>query len=806
MVQTDSPFPPLKVEHRYRGVYERAGFDVNLGGSPTDANSIQIEKNRSPNSPAFPSHRAVSDSVRETYGHRNASSRSMPQKGSSPISGVPNLNPNRYQPPRKSPYSQSAMGNAPYPQSNDKYPGDQPYNYSYQQNNSLPNIAVSTERKIRNEESDFETQSKNVKNLQLHIHDSNYANFQPDQTESSSSTNSQTFENFIDKPSTPNTSASSNEVYVDKGNHKSMKSVDTTELYNTSFAQPKRLSQELDSFKQEVQGHKGFDHKGFDPRKGGSRRNRGPAIDTMQHLNNSVAEFLDNADSFQFNMNGATTDLRSSGSQVAEPAPQSEFQNFLLTSDNHTKPMLRYSQLSTVSSIISKNTDGNDPEEEIDAELQRQLDGLKNGDYVAEVRKESVDGTDSYFTANSSVVTEPETPIVPVIQVQDTSRNLEGSHAVSEDGFDSEDTPQPSIPSRRVSIPTVQEFHSYAPSTGSQESMHLDEFEQEHPSRTIHGGIRLHDRRHSGDLEQGEEYRARETEFDDSDDEEIAPLVSERNPARAFQPPYPTTPLVNDSQFDDSLNTPETIKPLSPKNHKIEEELKNMNFNYDVEPVRLDNEIEANVFDTSAELNNIDDLHDEMILLHNVPPEEFEAFPKSVMNLDAPNFRTSNSGTLVPPGTGPCRTCHRVVSESGRGSEKPIYSKSGDLSGQWHRGCFSCTYAGCAVSFNKNVSCYALLDNAFCQRHYHLLNGTLCQSCGNAIEGECIENELKQKWHVSCLKCSKCHKGISDDYFLIENEIVCENDAPGVITRLEKGGLLTSEKIEKRRTRILYLD
>ena len=71
---------------------------------------------------------------------------------------------------------------------------------------------------------------------------------------------------------------------------------------------------------------------------------------------------------------------------------------------------------------------------------------------------------------------------------------------------------------------------------------------------------------------------------------------------------------------------------------------------------------------------------------------------------------------------------------------------------------------------------------------------------------KCIENELKQKWHVSCLKCSKCEKSISSDYFLIANEIVCELDAPTIIAGLEQSGLLTSEKIEKRRTRMLSLE
>lgn len=796
MVQTDSPFPPLKVEHRYKGVYERAGFDVNIGGSPTEAHSPRIGKSHSPMSPAFTSHRAVSDSARETYGHRNVSSRSMPQTGSSPISDVSNLNKTRYLPAKKNPYPPAGNVNPPYPQSGEKYHGVQPYNYSYQNNNSLPNIYVH-EPRVRSAESEFDSTRKNVKNLQLHIDDSNYASFQPDQAESSSSTNSQTFENLVDKPSTPNTSTSSNEAYVDKDNGRSVKSVDTTELYKPSLSQHKRLSRDLDDFKQDVQGH-----RGYDPRREVSRRKpAGPATDSIQSLNNSGTELLGNDESFQFNMIGVNS-LRSSESRVPEPAAQSEFQTFLLTTDNNKDNMLRYSQLSTVSSIISKNTDSNDPDEEIDEELQRQLDGLKNGDYVAGVRKESVDGSDSYFTANSSVITGPDGPMIPVIEVQDTSRRLVGSDTASETVSDSESTPHASIPDATLSMSMAIQDHTSQDAV----SVHLDEYEHKQPSLGAHENYKLEDRSYSEDHVHVGDTIEREADQDLSSDEEPSPLLSERNPARALKPPYPTTPQVNNALFEDSLNTPETIKPLSPKNHKVEEELKNMNFNYDVEPAKLRNGIATDVFDTSTDLHDIDELRDEMILLQNQAPEEFDAFPKSVMNLNAPNFRTSNSGTLAQPGTGPCRTCRQAVNEDGRGAEKPIYSKSGELSGQWHRGCFSCTYVGCGVIFNKNVACYALLDNAFCQRHYHLLNGTLCQSCGNAIEGECIENELKQKWHVSCLKCSKCHECVSNDYFLIANEIVCENDAPEVISRLEKGGMLSSEKIEKRRTRILFLD
>lgn len=785
MIQTDSPFPPLKVEHRYKGVYERAGFDVNTGGMHTETKPVRMGKSQSPMSPVMPSHRAVSDSARETYGQRNVSSRSMPQPRTSPVSDVHNDTKRKYLPSRKSPFSPPSKGNPPYPHLDETIQVTQPYDYSYQSNNSLPNIYVSGEPHTRHEDSNYAANGKNIKNLQIQIEDSNYASFQNDPIESSSSTNSQTFERLLEKPLSPNTSASSNEAISEKNNRKSVESVNTTELYNPSFCLTKRLSRDLDKFKQDVEGH-----KGYDPRKAVSRRKPSKPVldDAVQNFDNYGADGLENDDSFQFNMNGASASPKSLGLRSAEPAAGLQFQNLLLTDHNNKNHGDRYSQLSTVSSIISKNNSAHDQDEEIDIELQRQLDGLKNGHYVTAASKESLDGSDSYFTASSSDMPETEAPMIPVIEVHETMRTLSGSETTSHAGLDTESTPRNSDLGAIMSRP-MEQVDEFSPQNNQESVLPLDEDDK------LDDHFEFENSKSMKDIEEKVEL---------SDKEEIGPLISERNPARIIPPRCPTTPQTNDALFEDSLNTPETIKPLSPKNHKVEEELKNMNFNYDVDS-RNSRDAIAN-FNTSADLYEIGELHEELILLQQQIPKEFEAFPKSVVNMNAPNFRSSNLGRSAPPGTGPCRTCHQVVNETGRGAEKPIYSKSGELSGQWHRGCFSCTYLGCGVTFNKNVACYALLDNAFCQRHYHLLNGTLCQSCGNAIEGECIENELKQKWHVSCLKCSKCHQGISNDYFLIANEIVCEKDAPVVISHLEKGGMLSSEKIEKRRTRLLFLD
>ena len=39
----------------------------------------------------------------------------------------------------------------------------------------------------------------------------------------------------------------------------------------------------------------------------------------------------------------------------------------------------------------------------------------------------------------------------------------------------------------------------------------------------------------------------------------------------------------------------------------------------------------------------------------------------------------------LPSGTGPCRSCHESISPDAKGQLRAIYSKTGELSGQWHR-------------------------------------------------------------------------------------------------------------------------
>lgn len=156
-----------------------------------------------------------------------------------------------------------------------------------------------------------------------------------------------------------------------------------------------------------------------------------------------------------------------------------------------------------------------------------------------------------------------------------------------------------------------------------------------------------------------------------------------------------------------------------------------------------------------------------------------------------------------PAGSGPCRRCHMEVDRTAKGDQRAIFSKLGEMLGQWHRKCFQCSHGECQVAFSKHVQCYVFNDAPYCSFHYHQVNNTLCEFCSIGIEGECIENELQQKWHLHCLRCAKCTVHIREDYYLVNGDIYCEADGKAVILGL---ALSTTDKIEKRRTRLLYVD
>jgi hypothetical protein len=93
---------------------------------------------------------------------------------------------------------------------------------------------------------------------------------------------------------------------------------------------------------------------------------------------------------------------------------------------------------------------------------------------------------------------------------------------------------------------------------------------------------------------------------------------------------------------------------------------------------------------------------------------------------------------------GNCRGCGEII----RG--KSVSSADGRLTGRYHKECFVCET--CDEPFPTN-DFYVIDNHPFCARHYHQLNGSLCQSCDKGIEGEYLETDMKQKFHPFCFTC-----------------------------------------------------
>ncbi|CAR29679.1 hypothetical protein ZYGR_0AD03630 [Zygosaccharomyces rouxii] len=156
---------------------------------------------------------------------------------------------------------------------------------------------------------------------------------------------------------------------------------------------------------------------------------------------------------------------------------------------------------------------------------------------------------------------------------------------------------------------------------------------------------------------------------------------------------------------------------------------------------------------------------------------------------------TPNLEFKYPPGTGPCRKCG--IEPTG----KRMYSKKDDeLSGQWHRDCFRCLT--CNIRFNKSIPCYILDDKPYCRRHYHEENSSICQTCREFIEGECVENDRMERFHIDCLVCFLCREPITNDYLIFNEELpLCSNhDMESLPTELLE---TDPSAISKRRTMLV---
>ncbi|KAI9715370.1 MAG: hypothetical protein M1812_006015 [Candelaria pacifica] len=130
---------------------------------------------------------------------------------------------------------------------------------------------------------------------------------------------------------------------------------------------------------------------------------------------------------------------------------------------------------------------------------------------------------------------------------------------------------------------------------------------------------------------------------------------------------------------------------------------------------------------------------------------------------------------VQPPKRGPttsrkgnCRGCGEVI------VGKSVSSADGRLTGRYHKPCFVCMT--CKEPF-QTADFYVIKNQPYCERHYHQLNNTVCQTCNRGIEGQYLETEKKQKFHPRCFSCQDCRKVLGHDYFELNGKVFCEQHA-----------------------------
>ncbi|KAJ4418440.1 hypothetical protein N0V85_001429 [Neurospora sp. IMI 360204] len=139
--------------------------------------------------------------------------------------------------------------------------------------------------------------------------------------------------------------------------------------------------------------------------------------------------------------------------------------------------------------------------------------------------------------------------------------------------------------------------------------------------------------------------------------------------------------------------------------------------------------------------------------------------------LDQERERTPSQPRQAPPTTssrGDCKGCSLPI------TGKSISSADGRLTGRYHKACFVCST--CRQPFSS-ATFYVHQDRPYCERHYHELNGSLCGSCDNGIEGQYLEDERRRKHHVGCFRCGDCKLVLKDGYFEVNGKAYCEKDA-----------------------------
>lgn len=726
----DSAFPPFKVEHRYRGVYERAGFEVYRGdGKPRSDNSTPrtragstFSSNSSVISPNHPGHNGTTG----PYTRQHNSEAGRNQKGYNPYdnthTGRNKSHGDLYT--RNIPEHDGMYQNrsASQPDALKNYQviqqpiGNTLTDAHFDDDNSIParsaerNLDIQKQHNKSNSSFNFSPSmgSKNYMGLSLNL-SNDPVDLGPlsDDIETSKSN----YDSYTNEQYTNATSVRASDEMMSQA-----ASIQTDELMDTPERRRKYQQQQIGLPTPPKSSGEALDDT-LVRRERLSTALSGIQTDFKQRNQAPPPEFKVEEPRISYAQNDQITQSDASNQfdafKLANDQTSNnlnlDYQNFL-NSDNGNN---RHSQLSMVSSIISKESRySDDDDNEVQQELERQLENLKKG------------GSAELLTKPAKQI--PYPPEYPEDQSLDTS------------DIDN----------------TIEQVNQISPSSPVQ-------------------------------------------------------VKDDNVPSFSIEP---STPTRTDSDSMDS------IQPLSVRHSKIKTTFALPDI---TKTPKVDN--------VNEDLNDAPELPD----LNREPVTEFNGVPE-VLDFNTDNeHRDKDINSLsngleevklnkaaipefkYPSGSGPCRSCKQKISPEGKGPKKAVYSKTGELTGQWHRECFKCSNSECDISFNKSVQCYVLDDEAYCNHHYHILNHSLCEMCQVGIEGECIENEVEQKWHLHCLRCFKCNNTINSDYYLINDAIYCDHDAINIISGQasyndaygnSRNGLTTNDKVEKRRTRLMHID
>lgn len=139
----------------------------------------------------------------------------------------------------------------------------------------------------------------------------------------------------------------------------------------------------------------------------------------------------------------------------------------------------------------------------------------------------------------------------------------------------------------------------------------------------------------------------------------------------------------------------------------------------------------------------------------------------------SPERRPASRGrdaALPAPPRRICKACNDPI------SGKSVSSADGRLTGRYHKACFVCTT--CTRPFDSTTF-YVHGDKPYCGHHYHEINGSLCGTCNDGIEGQYLADETDRKYHPVCFVCAdpQCGAILDDGYFEVEGKQYCEKDA-----------------------------